>query len=154
MLKKIQTVHKTGRPVKNLNRNPTNPVISPGKDPLLLKKKDFQVSKWKYRCAHDGCSRILFAQSWRLHIETEHINGRRTFIRKHENEVSFKCTECDLELVSRKERELHRRKVHNQAKRRSEAKKRRREAKALEKQQKKILRTQQSTESQLKSVRT
>jgi hypothetical protein len=65
-----------------------------------------------FRCVHEGCKSILSRQCWRPHIEMDHINGKKTFKKKHVGET-FKCTDCDAELPTRRARELHRRKVHS-----------------------------------------
>lgn len=110
---------KRGRKPKPKVEDNGPKLVSRGKDPNTLVKKDYQVSKWQFRCAHVGCPAVLYPQSWRLHIETDHINGKRIFKRKQDPAVSFKCTDCGLMSATRKAREQHRRRDHNISKLRS-----------------------------------
>lgn len=81
--------------------------FSKGLDPNKVIKKDYQVGKGFYRCAHVGCHEILSRQCWRPHIEIDHMNGFK-LLRTNKNE-DFPCTECPAILPTRKLREMHRR---------------------------------------------
>ena len=85
---------------------------SPGVDPSQINKKDYQEAKFHFRCVHVGCKSVLSRQCWRPHIEMDHIDGKKTFKKKHVGET-FPCTDCDAKLPTRRARELHRRKVHS-----------------------------------------
>ena len=107
--------------------------FSPGVDPSKVNKKDYQVGKVHFRCVHPGCKCVLSRQCWRPHIEMDHINGRKTFKKKHFGET-FACTDCGEQLPTRRARELHRRKFHSISKQIQQERLQKRIAKAEEKE--------------------
>ena len=107
--------------------------FSPGVDPSKIVKKDYQVGKVHFRCVHEGCKCVLSRQCWRPHIEMDHINGKKTFKKKHFGET-FACTDCGEQLPTRRARELHRRKFHSISKQIQQERLQKRTAKAEEKE--------------------
>lgn len=115
--------------------------FSPGVDPSKINKKDYQVGKVHFRCVHAGCKCVLSRQCWRPHIEMDHINGKKTFKKKHFGET-FACTDCGEQLPTRRARELHRRKFHSISKQIQQERLVKRIAKAEEKERLKAERLQ------------
>lgn len=76
---------------------------------------------------------MLQSQSWRMHVESLHVNGRRAFKRKLTPTDTFSCTECAAELPTNKAREAHRRKLHNITKKKQALRRKLREEKATQK---------------------
>lgn len=76
---------------------------------------------------------MLYPQSWRLHVETDHVDGRHLVSRKWDPDQAYPCTNCAFIAKTRSEREFHRRSAHNMRTIRSEQKVLLRERKAEEK---------------------
>ena len=81
-----------------------------------------------YKCPHKGCSKVLARQYWPLHVELDHIDGRKVFTKNKSSK--YKCFECDLVFDSRIKRGQHRTRAHSIVRQKMEDTIKRRDAKA------------------------